>query len=268
MYNTIASQYDKADSFGVITLSHKCALNQLSNISVGDKSHYKILDFGVGDGAFLAKLKRTMPDAIYTGIDVSKEMLKLASNYVAFNAIEASAVDASKYLPAHSQDLVIAHFINAYIPTDSIFAEAQTLTRANGYFSFITSTYESFPNAQEHLAKFIEKGSILSNIVGHYYKEVVKKTPVAASEKDLFQSMHAHNFEIIKHERIKVDIVFNNIDELAEFGIEGSWFINILSIPTLLPKAFLLQRIKRLFEKIFTFPYHDTHIIDVVLAKK
>ena len=158
--------------------------------------------------------------------------------------------------------------VNAYIPTDAMFAEAQTLTKANSYFSFITSTYESFPRAQANLAKFIEKGSILSSIVGHYYKEVVKKTPVAASEKDLFQSLNSHNFEIVKHERIKVDIVFHNIDELMEFGIEGSWFINVLSIPTLLPKAFLLQRIKRLCEKIFTFPYYDTHVIDVVLARK
>ncbi|MEX0914080.1 MAG: hypothetical protein WDZ57_03920 [Demequina sp.] len=51
------------------------------------------------------------------------------------------------------------------------------------------------------------------------------------------------------------------------FGIEGTWFLNSLSI-RMLPKNFLLQRLKRLFSKIFTFPYEDTHIIDVVLAKK
>lgn len=268
MYNTIADHYDKADSFGGISDSHKCAIQQIRDCNLGDKPNYKVLDLGVGDGAFLNKLARILPDASYTGIDVSTEMLKQAQNSVKFKAIEASAAEATKFIPSHSQDLVLAHFINAYIPTDILFSEAQMLTRANGYFSIITTTYESFPLAQKYLADFISKNTILSNIVGHYYKEVVKKTPVAASEDDLKKSILKHGFQIEKIDRIKIEMTFNNIDELALFGIEGAWFLNILSIPTMLPKSFLLQRIKRLFEKIFTFPYHDTHIIDVVLAKK
>lgn len=268
MYNTIASHYNKADCFGGISASHKCAINQIQSTDIGYKPNYKILDLGVGDGAFLRKLERIMPEAKYTGVDVSGEMLKQAQSNLDFTAIEASAAEATKFLPSHSQDLVLAHFINAYIPTDILFAEAQMLTRANSYFSVITTTYEAFPKAQKLLADFIAEGSILSNIVGHYYKEVVKKTPVAAGEDDLLKSVNKHNFELVKHERIKIDITLDTIDDLILFGIEGAWFLNILSVPTMLPKSFLLQRIKRLIEKIFTFPHHDTHVIDVVLAKK
>ena len=267
MYDTIASNYDKADNFGAISQSHKCALQQLRD-NLSNEDDLKILDLGVGDGAFLAKLNKIIPGAKFTGIDLSKEMLKQAKNILDFTAIEGSAANATKYLPAHSQDLVMAHFINAYIPTDVLFHEAQMLTKANGYFSIISTTYESFPLAQKHLAEFIEKGTIFSNIVGHYYKEVVKKTPVAAGKDDLLKFVEQHNFSIVEHERVKIQITFENIDELILFGIEGAWFLNVLSIPTMLPKSFLLQRIKRLFEKIFVFPYHDTHIIDVVLAKK
>ena len=267
IYNTIANHYDKADYFGGISSSHKCAIQQIhKNFSQSGTS--KILDLGVGDGAFLAKLKKDIPNANYTGIDLSREMLKQAQNIMDFTAIEGSAANATNYLPAHSQDLVLAHFINAYIPTDVLFHQAQMLTKANGYFSIISTTYEAFPRAQKYLADFIAKGSILSNIVGHYYKEVVKKTPVAAGEEDLLKFVKQHNFSVVEHERIKIDLTFQNIDELMLFGIEGAWFLNILSIPTMLPKNFLLQRIKRLFEKIFIFPYHDTHIIDVILAKK
>lgn len=269
IYNTIANHYNKADCFGGISASHKCAINQIKKNIQNYQNNFKILDLGVGDGAFLAKLKKIMPkEAQYTGIDLSREMLKQAQNSIKFTAIEASAAEATKYLPTHSQDLVLAHFINAYIPTDVLFHEAKMLTRANGYFSIITTTYEAFPVAQKYLADFIAKGSILSNIVGHYYKEVVKKTPVAASQEDLIKSIEKHNFQIVEHERIKIDLTFNNIDELILFGIEGAWFLNILSVPTMLPKSFLLQRIKRLLSKIFTFPYHDTHIIDVTLARK
>lgn len=267
IYNTVASHYDKADHFGGISLSHKCAIQQLiDNIKV--ENNFKILDLGVGDGAFLAKLKKIAPTAEFTGIDLSREMLKQAKNLLDFTAIEGSAANATHYLPMHSQDLVMAHFINAYIPTDILFKEAQMLTKANGHFSIISTTYESFPTSQKYLADFIAKGTIYSKIVGHYYKEVIKKTPVATSKDDLLKFVKQHNFSVIEHERIKINLSFKDINELITFGIEGAWFLNVLSIPTMLPKKFLLHRIKRLFEKIFVFPYNDTHIIDVVLAKK
>ncbi len=267
MYNTIASQYDMADCYGAISRSHQCALEQIHQVQLNERDHCKILDLGIGDGAFLRKLNKHLPKADYTGIDVSREMLKRASESMKFTAIEASAAEASQYLPQHSQDLVLAHFINAYIPTHILFSQAQKMMRANGLFSVITTTYESFPVAQKFLADFISKGSILSNIVGHYYKAVVKNTPVAMNEESLLKSVREHQFEVIDHQRIKIPMTINNIEELENFGIEGGWFVNTLSIPVI-PKNFLLQHIRKTFEKMFTFPYHDTHIIDVLLAKK
>ncbi|MCR9192074.1 MAG: class I SAM-dependent methyltransferase [Gammaproteobacteria bacterium] len=267
IYNSIASQYDTADCFGSITESHDCAIEQINQANIDTASHCNILDMGVGDGSFLRKIKPYFPAADLTGIDVSDEMLKRAGTDLSLNAIEASAAQATQYVPANSQDLVLAHFINAYIPIKTLFQQAQTLTRDQGHFSIITTTYESFPVAQQHLANFIARESLLSSIVGHYYKAVVKNTTVAAGEEELLQAFDDHKFEVLEHKRLYIPITLNNIDELALFGIEGTWFLNTLSI-RMLPKKFLLQRIKRLFHKIFTFPYEDTHVIDVVLAKK
>lgn len=267
MYNTIASQYATADCFGSISESHSCAIEQITRANLGLRPQYKVLDFGVGDGAFLQKLANQMLDAEFTGIDVSGEMLKHAREALPLTTIEASATEASQYLPHHSQDLVLAHFINAYIPIHALFNEAKLLTRANGHFSLITTTYDSFPVAQQHLADFITEESLLSCIVGHYYKAIVKNTTVAASEEELLSTFEQHQFQVLEHQRIRIPITLNSIDELALFGIEGTWFLNSLSI-RMLPKNFLLQRLKRLFSKIFTFPYHDTHVIDIVLAKK
>lgn len=152
MYNNIAGKYATANRFGSISKSHECAIAQIKEASLGHKKNYKILDLGVGDGAFLQKLKQYMPDAEFTGIDVSKEMLKKARQALPLTTIETSATEASKYLPSHSQDLVLAHFINAYIPINTLFNEARLLTRSNGHFSLITTTYDSFPVAQKQLA--------------------------------------------------------------------------------------------------------------------
>jgi len=153
------------------------------------------------------------------------------------------------------------------MPITQLFSEAKMMTKANGYYSFITTTYESFPNAQAQLAKFIAEDSLVSRVVGHYYKAIVRNTTVASGLKDLFEAFDGHDFKILKHTRLEIPIVLNNVDELALFGIEGTWFLNSLTIK-MLPKNFLIARLKRLFSHIFTFPYHDTHVIDVILAEK
>lgn len=267
MSNGIVVPCATANRFGSISESHQCAIAQIQQAHLGQREHYKVLDLGVGNGAFLQKLQRHMPLAEFTGIDISKEMLKRANEALPLTTIETSAAEANRFIPAHSQDLVLAHFINAYIPIAALFNQAKLLTRSSGHFSIITTTYDSFPIAQQQLANFISKESLLSSIVGHYYKAIVKNTTVAASEEVLLNAFSEYQFDVIEHQRLHIPITLNNIEELAQFGIEGTWFLNSLSI-RMLPKNFLLQRLKRLFSKIFTFPYQDTHIIDVVLAKK
>lgn len=164
IYNTIASQYATADCFGSITESHHTAIQQIKQASFDYNPDIKVLDLGVGDGAFLRKIKPLFPTAELTGIDVSGEMLKRARADLFLNTIEASAAQATQYLPLHSQDLILAHFINAYVPIPILFKQAEMLTRKNGHFSMITTTYESFPVAQQHLADFIARESILSKI--------------------------------------------------------------------------------------------------------
>ncbi len=267
MYNNVAKNYQTANRFGSISESHKVAIEQIKKFHLGMRTQYKVLDLGVGDGSFLEKLDDFMPDPVMTGIDLSAKMLERASEKLPLTTIEGSAAEADHYLPPHSQDLVLAHFINAYIPINTLFDQAKKLTRSNGYFSMITTTYDSFPVAQQHLAEFISQDSLISRVVGHYYKSIVKNTTVAPGFKELMQTFEDHQFEVVAHERLRIPVYLNDVDELINFGIEGTWFLNSLSV-RMLPKNFLLLRLKRLFSKIFNFPYQDTHIIDVVLARK
>lgn len=269
-YDNIAQNYNLGDRFGSFNQSHACALEQIKDAKLGEhRQHFKILDLGVGDGVFLSKIKQIIPQAELTGIDLSKEMLKKAKEILDFHDILGNSMEADKLLPLHQQDLVIAHFINAYMPMQTLLQQAKWMSKANGYFSYITTTYESFPNAQQQLAKFVAKDSFLSSIVGHYYKKIVQQTPVASGQEEIIQQLHHFNFDIISHQRIHLKIRFENIEEMIEFGNEGSWFLNVLSAaPFNLGKKFLLERIPHFFNKIFTFPFEDEHIIDIFLTKK
>ncbi len=268
MYNEAQDHHAVANKFGSISKSNQCAIGQIAKTCRHKANHFKVLDLGVGNGTFLKALETAFPNASFTGIDVSPAMLaKAKSNLNEITTIEASATEASQYLPPHSQDLVLAHFINAYIPIHHLFNQANLLTKANGYFSLITTTYESFPKAQQELAEFIAKESTLSRIVGHYYKAIVKNTTVTSGLEELNQVFKKNQFNIIQHQRIEIPIKIESLDELVSFGIEGTWFLNSLSIK-LLPKNFLRHRLRRLFSKVFQFPYHDVHLIDVILAEK
>ncbi len=246
--------------------SHDCAIQQIQSCGLCQQSDCKVLDFGVGDGHFLQKLSMKLPKALLTGLDLSPEKLKLAKEKLSLNTIEANVLDANQHVKHQSQDIVLAHFINAYVPMEKIVEQAQQLTRPGGYFSLITTTYESFPIAQRYLADFINKESLLSRIVGHYYKAAVKNATVASDKQALITLLTQYQFSVLDHKRLEIPIHIQSSEELAQFGIDGTWFLNNLSV-RVLPKHFLKQRLRRLFKKIFCFPYEDTQIINVILAK-
>lgn len=268
-YDNVADSYTTAsDHFGAISLSHECAIRQIVNAGFDFPPPYKILDLGVGNGAFLQKLQVHFPESHFTGIDISAEMLKLAQKALSsLVTIKASAADVSQFLPQNSQDLVLAHFLNAYVPSEQLFNQAYLLTSSNHYFSMITTTYDSFRSGQLQLDQFCSKKLLLNRIVNRYYKTVIQNTTVAQNEHELMQLFSDHQFDIVDHQRLTISITFDNIDDLFLFGIEGGWFLN--GIPsTFLPKKFIRWIWRLVVCKIITFPYKDIHVIDVVLARK
>src|SRR5262249_19552694 len=93
MYHETTGNYATADRFGSLSDSHLAAIAQIRKEHLGLRPHYKVLDFGVGNGVFLSKLRSFMPEADFTGIDISKEMLKKACKALPLTPIEASATE-------------------------------------------------------------------------------------------------------------------------------------------------------------------------------
>ncbi len=266
--NISKNYYNTADIFGVLSQScHTAAQQALGSELLSHPHHLRILDLGVGDGTFLKLMHQNIPNAELTGIDVSKEMLKIAQLQVPFHSIQCSAADADKHLPIHSQDLIIAHFISAYVPVRILFQQAKTMSKANGYFSFVTSTYESFPESQTQIANFVAQDTLIGNLVGHYYKSILSRTPVASGMDEIHQLIEEFDFKLVHHQRIEIPIYFEDIEKLTEYAIHGGWFFNLLP-ETSFAKDFILERIKRFVARILKFPHRDTQVIDVLLLKK
>ena len=268
-YDAIGENYSNADMFGSITRSHNVAIEQIKKIIVDRGRALNILDLGVGDALFVKRLENDCPNANYTGIDISSKMLKIARKSCPFlKTIHCSAIEAYKHLPANSQDIVIAHFINAYIGADELFEQARLMMNNQSILSFITSTYDSFPILHKQVSNVKTKNQFINKLVNKFYNASNEITKTPRNKEDLLKTLDAHQFEIIFHKRIEVPLYFKDDEQLYGFSIDGGWFLNVLFVFKFLPRALFKFLYKNYANQIFDYPIQDKHIIDIVLAKK
>jgi release factor glutamine methyltransferase len=81
-----------------------------SHQSTGN-SQLSILDIGTGSGCIPVALKRNLPQARISGLDVSKEALSIAQHNATINQAQVSFLhmDILKYAPAHVYDIVVSN---------------------------------------------------------------------------------------------------------------------------------------------------------------
>jgi hypothetical protein len=257
-----------SDYFNSINQSHTSAISQLMKIgSLANSMRANILDLNVGEAKFLTKLAPNLYNPSLAGIDVSTSMLRRAAANVDLKTIKGLSTNASLLVDVCSQDLVVAHFMYAYIPVSNIIEETAVMIKNNGLISYIATNDQSFPEVQKHLNEFIKQPSLMSNVLSHYYQNDNTNKTESQSLNPLSASIKQYKFKIAAHQRLHIPLTLYNAEELALFAMDNTWFLNAPN-PNKMTKPFLLQKVKRLFQNIFTFPYHDTHIIDVVLAQK
>lgn len=164
-YDKYASVYDKRINF-LNQFEGEVILKMLKGIE-----GKKVLDIGCGTGRLVGKLLERK--ALVTGVDVSGEMLKIASKK--FKSTEFIEADAEKMpFPDESFDMMIASFLIVHLKDlDKFFDEAYRILRPGGSFivtninqrkapKLKTSKNEdvvitSFYHIPEHVISLLEK---------------------------------------------------------------------------------------------------------------
>jgi SAM-dependent methyltransferase len=77
-----------------------------------------------------------------TGLDVSTAMLRRAADRVPLTAVLGSAEQAASHLPAGAFDLVLAHFILAYVRPQVLLEQVRLLLAPAGVLSLTATTTE------------------------------------------------------------------------------------------------------------------------------
>jgi ubiquinone/menaquinone biosynthesis C-methylase UbiE len=244
--NLIADNYD-LDQFQLFSNSHQTAFSQINkNISQGNVE--TILDMACGTGQMLVQLRDIFPEANFLGIDISEKMLAIAQGKMKITTFHDDAKNIGKYVESNSVDLILLHFLLAYISPEIIIMEASRLLKNGGLCSLATSTYESFQTLQMLASSFLSEEEL--------YQAQVPKNPEA-----LNSLLNDAGFKIIENDILKKKVTFFNFQELYNWSIKSGWFTQYI-------EKISPQIIEIMSAQKDIFPLEDEFQANIILAQK
>lgn len=223
-----------------------------------------VADLGVGDGGMLVQLSSLGLPMTMTGLDVSPAMLRLAATRVPrLSTVNAPAQRASEVLPAGVFDLVLAHFILAYVERRTLLEQARDLLAPGGVLSLVTTTEEGGGPFFEGLDRFfLRSRNPLKRVIGWVCQRAIAQSHVPKSFASLEAEIHAAGLVLLRRETMLQHITFDDAAAAYRFGIEEGWAANFLTMPGVPVR--LAQAVARWGTRQATYPFSFTHVIEML----
>lgn len=263
LYNNIAKTYNQKSSAHVLSESNNAAFGLISNSGL---PLHAILSLGVGDGLSLLPYKHAYPEAHLYGLDVSEKMLEKAKARLACEVFHGDIAQASSIIKKNDFDLILAHFVTAYVPLHTTLEQCKRLLGSSGLVSIVTNTMQSFPIMQGVLNKLNRSPRIFNKLISHHIARALKTVYVPKDLNDLESTLIAQGFKIEALQLMEIKIKLEHAADVFEFFIEGSWCASGIVHP-LIPSAFFNKIIRRLINEHLTFPFEDTMYVALGLGQ-
>src|SRR5262249_48109704 len=134
----IAPHYDR-DPYGVTGRSLDRAIDQIKRRAADTLyAPLRVLDVGMGTGAFLAKLRNHAAYLRPFGIDVSEKMIDIARTRLPdLVAAVDDAANLEEQFEAESFDLVSTHFVTGFVPLAVLAPKIHRRLEVGGYWSLV-----------------------------------------------------------------------------------------------------------------------------------
>jgi SAM-dependent methyltransferase len=262
-YDEVISSHYEEDPQSVVGDSLERAIRQIQHLGLKrvQPAPFRVLDLGVGTGAFLERLRGILPFDIQPfGLDLSQKMMDIAQLRL---PDLVSALDDAANFDAHfgdvSFDLVCTHFLTGFVPLKLLAPKIWTRLKPGGYWSFVGGTKAGFPAlhkiARSKILKLVAKGKSFD--LGDFVCN-------PANEDEVRQSLPDHGFAIRACETFRPELHFKDFTEFYEFAYLGGWLTPIL-------EALGLHRprpVLRTMLNAWVFPLRDHHDIVIALAQK
>jgi SAM-dependent methyltransferase len=222
----------------------------------------RVLDLGVGDGALLARLAAEGLPVVMTGLDVSPAMLAKAAGRVPMTPVLARAEESSHHLPAGAFDLVLAHFVLAYVPAAALFREARQLLAPGGRLSVVATTTAGGAPFYAQLDKHFRSGWHPGRrAIGWAADRALARAHIPSGGEALAREAEAAGLAVLARETLAMPVRFDTPADAYRFGIDEGWAVGFMAVP--LPLSFM-QAVVRWGLAQCDYPFEVTQVIEVM----
>lgn len=219
-YDQIAKSYDD-DFLGLYRTTHKIIIQQIQTIQHTNS----ILDLCVGTGNFIIELARNIYFNQFIGVDISKKMLEVAKAKIPFQwtAIQKNALHIENTILPESQDLILSHFLDDFIPSEESLPMCYRLLKPGGFLSTVTTTKEQY---DEFFYQQINKNKIIKIVD---IPKQIEKASIANSQQDHIKSVEKHGFSVVNTQTLNLPVKLKSAKDLIDLGYHSGWLANYLS---------------------------------------
>lgn len=257
IHDAVARGYNSAD--GIIGRKNRVFLEAMALQAQQRIKPWQVVDLGVGDGALLQALQALPLPAEFTGLDISPAMLALASDRLSMKPVLARAEQAASHLPQGHYDLVLAHFILAYVPLEALLQQASLLLAEGGVLSLVTSTLEGTQAVLQQMQGWREQSwHPLRRWVPHAVDRAIGLSHVPADLGGLRQGVEAAGLRLREVRTLTDTVVFGSSEEAYRFLIDEGWGVNILQVLPWLPLPVSRALVRRCLD-LFDYPLQWQH---------
>ena len=263
VHDAVARHYNSED--GIIATKNRLVVDALLR-RFGDRAApLNVVDLGVGDGALLAHLQALPQPLSMTGLDISPAMLKRAAERVPLTAVLASAEHAAAHLPAARFDLVLAHFILAYVRPPVLLAQARALLAPQGLLSLVGTTTEGGAPYYAALDKHFHRSRHpLKRAIGWAADRALARSHMPSDGLALQSDIEDAGLQVLARQTLRIPISFESPQAAYRFGIDEGWAVNILAMPGVpLPVA---KSVARYGLRQCDYPFTVTQVIEIFEA--
>jgi ubiquinone/menaquinone biosynthesis C-methylase UbiE len=264
IYNKAVKHYGQDISAEVLK---KANMQAFDFICQHDSEIKSILALGVGDGAFLLPYKKVYPEASLSGLDISKKMLVNAKEKLECKTHHGSIDAASQIIQGEQFDLILAHFVCAYVKPEVILQQCHKLLNKNGYVSLVSNTSASFPKLMAAFKALVASKRLWATILDRHVSRALETVFVPKSLDAFVLQVKQAGLQVLQQESLSLQVSFLDSNSFCDFFMDAGWFANGLLHP-LMPVGTIKCIFKQLVNKHLSFPFQDKLDVSVITAKR
>lgn len=236
-YSNIHHHFD-LDAHNIFANSQKIAMEQLSELTQDSsgpliqKKLENVVDIGCGTGNMLLMLNGEFKLNHIYGVDLSAEMLEIAKAKIPhLITICDSAANIKQYFEKPNVNLLISHFLFAYVDYRNLLMQYSKITTSGSLISICSTTSNTFSKTgnsfTQNLPRTMRLIKFLFNIDGqdaiNSYSKFMPK-----DINELQDELKQNGYQILNAENIHFTITLKSWKEAWNFFHDGSWFVGIM----------------------------------------